>query len=47
VELARQFSGLKLLLLLGSSLFFLALAIFVFYSGLKRYESGNKFGTRL
>ena len=47
VELARQFSWLQLLLLLGSSLFFLALAIFVFYSGLKRYESGNKFGTRL
>ena len=47
VELARQFSWLQLFLLVGSSLGFLALAFFVFYSGLKKYESGNRFGTRL
>ena len=47
VELVRQFSWFHLFLLLGSSLCFLALAFFVFYAGLKRYESGNRFGTRL
>jgi ABC-2 type transport system permease protein len=47
VELARQFSWLQLFLLVGSSLGFLALAFFVFYAGLKRYESGNRFGMRL
>lgn len=47
VELVRHFSWLHLFFLLGSSLCFLAIAVFVFYSGLKKYESGNRFGTRL
>lgn len=47
VELVRAFSWTHFVLLLGSSLGFFALAFWVFYSGLKRYESGNKFGTRL
>lgn len=47
VEIVRHFSWLQLFLLLGSSVFFLATAFFVFYAGLKKYESGNKFGTRL
>ncbi len=47
VELLRSFSWAKLLSLLGSSLGFFFLAFFVFYRGLKRYESGNQFGMRL
>lgn len=47
VELIRHFSWTQLFILTGSSLFFVALAVFIFYSGLKRYQSGNKFGTRL
>ena len=47
VELIRHFSWSRLLLLMGSSLCFLAISFIVFYSGLKKYESGNKFGTRL
>jgi ABC-2 type transport system permease protein len=47
VQLVRHFSWLELSLLMGSSLCFFAIAFFVFYSGLKRYESGNRFGTRL
>lgn len=47
VELIRYFSWQRLFLLTGSSLCFFALAFFVFYSGLKKYESGNKFGMRL
>ena len=47
VELIRHFSWSRLLLLMGSSLCFLAISFIVFYSGLKKYESGNRFGTRL
>lgn len=47
VELIRDFSWAKLLILFASSLSFCVIAYFVFYSGLKKYESGNRFGTRL
>ena len=47
VELIRDFSLTKLFILIISSFSFIAIAFLVFYSGLKRYESGNKFGTRL
>jgi ABC-2 type transport system permease protein len=47
VELIRDFSWLKLFLLIGSSLSFFLLAFFIFNLGLKRYESGNTFGIRL
>lgn len=47
VEMIRNFSWEQLLVLIASALSFAAIAFFVFYSGLKRYESGNKFGTRL
>lgn len=47
VQLVREFSWLQLFMLVGSSMLFLVLAVVVFYSGLKRYESGNRFGTRL
>lgn len=44
VELVIQFSWGKLLLLISSTLFFCFLANFVFYFGLRKYESGNQFG---
>lgn len=47
VELIRNFSWPQLVLLVSSSLAFWGLAFFVFYIGLKRYESGNQFGVRL
>lgn len=47
VELLRNFSWIKLAVLLGSSTTIFAFAFFVFYRGLKRYESGNQFGMRL
>lgn len=47
VELLRDFSWIKLLVLLGSAIAFVGVAFAVFYAGLKRYESGNKFGVRL
>ena len=43
VQLIRNFSWLQLLILMASSLSFVGIAFFVFYSGLKRYESGSKF----
>ncbi|MFI5343165.1 MAG: ABC transporter permease [Chlamydiales bacterium] len=46
VELIRDFSWDKLFILLGSSVVLFALAFFVFRQGLKRYESGNRFGLR-
>lgn len=46
VSLIKNFSWDKVLLLVGGALVFLALAFFVFYLGLKRYESGNKIGFR-
>src|SRR5262249_42477779 len=47
VELVRNFSATNLLLLVGSALSFVGVAFFVFYRGLRRYESGNKFGAGL
>ncbi len=47
VELLRNFSWFKLAILSSSSLIFVGTAFLVFYSGLKRYESGNQFGMRL
>lgn len=46
VEMIRDFSWDKLLLMLGSSVGLFTLAFFVFRQGLKRYESGNRFGLR-
>lgn len=47
VEMIREFTWTKLGLLLLSSLTFWFLAFFTFTKGLKRYESGNQFGTRI
>ncbi len=46
VELIRSFSWEKVLTLLVSGFFFSAAAIFIFYKGLKRYESGNQLSLR-
>ncbi len=46
VELIRDFGWTKLLILLVSAACFVAVASFVFSQGLKRYESGSKFGLR-
>ena len=43
VELFRSFSWIRLLLLLASTTIYCGLAFFVFYRGLRRYESGNLF----
>lgn len=47
VELLRSFSWSKLSILLSGSISFIGIALLTFHFGLKRYESGNKFGTRL
>ncbi len=47
VETIRNFTWAKLLILLGSSIGFMVLAFYIFYAGLKRYQSGNHFVTRL
>lgn len=47
VELLRSFAWSKLAILLASSVGFFALSFVIFYQGIKRYESGNQFGTRL
>lgn len=47
VELLRVFSWDKFIILIGCSLGFLGIACLVFHLGLKKYESGNKFGMRL
>ncbi len=47
VELLHKFSWPKMAILFSSTLGFLMLALLVFHLGLKRYESGNKFGMRL
>lgn len=47
VELMRNFTWIQLFVLIGSAFTFFTLAFFVFYAGLKKYESGNQFGTRL
>lgn len=46
VELLRNFSLKIFILLIISSLIFAFLAFKVFYLGLKKYESGNRFGIR-
>jgi ABC-2 type transport system permease protein len=46
VELLRSFSWTKAAILFFGCSTFLSLAICVFYLGLKRYESGNRFGGR-
>ena len=40
-ELVRSFSWLRLIELCGATLIFLSLAIYLFYRGLRRYESGS------
>lgn len=47
VELIRQFTWPLFMTLIVSSSAFGVIAFLVFYSGLKKYESGNRFGTRL
>jgi len=47
VEMIREFSWNKLGILLLSASLFPLLATCIFYAGLKRYESGNRFGLRL
>lgn len=47
VELIRSFTWVKLLGLIAATFGFCFIACYMFYSGLKRYESGNKFGSRL
>jgi len=47
VELIREFYWSKLLLLLFAAAFFAFLAFFVFYRGLRRYESGNQIALRV
>lgn len=46
VELIRNFSWHYLAWLFASSLSIAAVAVTVFYAGLRRYESGNQFGLR-
>lgn len=47
VELIRRFTWSEFFILVLSSVAFFGLAFLVFYSGLKKYESGNQIGTRL
>lgn len=47
IELLRNFSFVKLAILLITPILLFAFAAFIFQQGLKRYESGNKFGMRL
>lgn len=46
VELMRQFSWTKLFLIIASATAFIGLAVLIFQSGLKRYVSGNQFGSK-
>jgi ABC-2 type transport system permease protein len=46
VELVREFSWDKLAGVVGGALFLAALSFFVFYQGLRRYESGNQVNVR-
>jgi ABC-2 type transport system permease protein len=46
VEMIRDFTWTKLLILLGSAALFCLISFTIFHLGLKRYESGNQFGTR-
>jgi len=47
VEMIRDFSLEKLIVLLLSASCFPFLAFFVFYKGLRHYESGNRFASRI
>ena len=47
VELLREFSWRYLCIFLGSVACFIYLACFVFYKGLKKYESGNQFNPQV
>ena len=44
VTLLRDFSWSMLAVMLGASLAYCAFAVAFFYAGLRRYESGNRFG---
>ena len=46
-ELVRSFSWLRLLELCGATMIFLSLAVFLFYRGLRRYESGSAIQTQV
>ena len=46
-EFVRRFDAGQLALIGGGSALFLSLAIFVFYRGLRRYESGSAIQTRM
>jgi len=46
VELLRNFSWKGFLIMLGFSIVFFAFSVFVFYRGLRRYESGNVLAMR-
>jgi ABC-2 type transport system permease protein len=47
VELVRDFRVTTLLAVVGGALLYSALAALVFAAGLRRYESGNRFGLRI
>lgn len=47
VTLIRDFTWESVLLLIGSSILFLMAAFAFFFRGLRRYESGNRFGATL
>lgn len=47
VSLIQNFSWPLAAILLCSSIAFVSLSFFVFYRGLRKYESGNQFGMRL
>jgi len=46
VELVREFNGIYFAELIGGVVVLIFLAFYVFYRGLRRYESGNQFGIR-
>ncbi|MCE5293601.1 MAG: ABC-2 family transporter protein [Chlamydiales bacterium] len=46
IELIRDFTWTKLLVLLASASIFPCIATYIFNKGLKRYESGNQFALR-
>ena len=47
VELLREFSWPTFLAVLGATAVYAGLAFAVFAAGLRRYESGNRFGVRV
>jgi ABC-2 type transport system permease protein len=46
-ELVRSFSWLRLLEFYAATMIFLSLAVFMFYRGLRRYESGSAIQTQV